>query len=83
MVNIISLLSEGNKVCIQMSFRMTKNEGLEGKSTNAARHPPLPMPTTLLAALLVVYSMAIVSVSSWIRHTYARPLSSNFYKQNA
>jgi len=36
--------------------------------------PPLPMPTTLLAALLVVYSMVIVSVSSWIRHPlYLQP----------
>ena len=36
--------------------------------------PPLLVPATLLAALLVVYSMSIVSVSSWIRHAlYLRP----------
>jgi len=44
--------------------------------------PPLPTPTTLLAALLDVYSMAIVSVSSWILDD-ARPLSWNSYGHNA
>ena len=68
-----------------MSFRKTTKRGTRGKVRMLLGIPPMPMPTTLLAALrfLVIYSMAIVSVSSWIPRTYARPLSSNFYKQNA
>jgi len=72
------LLSEGNKVCIQMSFRKITKRGTRGKVRMLLGIPPRPMPATLLAALLVVYSMAIVSVSSWIPHTlYLRRCSTH------